>query len=89
MEENLRKPPVITVKQDYDDFFRRLVIGWCVLHEGPFHHKEIVITAGPWRSVAVSLDSRGDVLHMDFYSALRTGFGDLSEDERQEIIRRL
>jgi hypothetical protein len=80
--------PEIIVESDYDGYFERLVRGWCDKKTMPFRHKKIIITAGPYRSCAVSAmkDDEGKTIRLDFYAALRTGFGQLDSAEINEII---
>lgn len=84
--------PLIQVQSDYDDYFHHLVEGWVDRKEaegGLFRHKKIVISAGPYRSSAVSFRSGDGVISLDFYSALRAGFGGLSATDVTEIIKLL
>jgi hypothetical protein len=80
-------PPTIKVNSDYDGYFESLVKGWLKKKEN-FNHDIISISAGPWRSAAVSYESftKEKRIHLDFYSALRTGFGLLTESDVAEII---
>lgn len=89
----LRLRPEIKVLSDFEGYFRRLVNEWVqrkANHSDQskriFKSKQIVITAGPWRPVAVTCTFKDGVLTIDFYSALRTGFGQLSEDDINQII---
>lgn len=79
--------PGILVESDYGGYFEALVRGWCATKSTPFKHKKIIITAGPYRQLAVTAapQSDGETLHLDFYSAIRNGFGNISEKEIQEI----
>ena len=82
--------PVIKVEQDYEGCFEGMVRSWIKLKEESgeeFLSEEIVITAGPWRPYAVTTKRKDKTLHIDFYSALRVGFGALSQSEVKEIIR--
>jgi len=81
--------PTVTVESDYDGYFESLVRSWIDRHEGPFHHTKVVITAGPYRMDAVSYVSADGVIHLDFYSALRTGFGYLGSDEVAQLVELL
>lgn len=81
--------PIIEVKKDYDGYFERLVKGWVAKKKGDFKHKKIVISSGPWRSDAISYQSDGETIVLDFYAALRNGFGWLSAKEQEEIIELL
>lgn len=81
--------PELVVNSDYDRYFKRLVDGWIQQKRTsgkPFRHKKILVTAGPYRMSAVSYESKGDRLTLDFYAALRTGFGALSAQDIVEII---
>lgn len=75
----------LTVKRDFEGYFERLVLGWLERVAVP-KHREIRITAGPYRSDVVSYVSKDGMLALDFYSAFRAGFGSLSETEVEEII---
>ena len=84
--------PTLIVRQDYDGYFEGLVNSWLEhkRHSGvPFNHVEVVISAGPYRPYAVSYEKDGGSIHLDFYSALRTGFGSLGNDEVEAIIELL
>lgn len=81
--------PKITVESDFDGYFERLIYSWCAMHSGEFKHDEIVITAGPYRSSAVSFVKKERVLHLDFYSALRNGFGSLSDQDIVQLVEML
>lgn len=75
----------IVVKSDYDGYFESLVRSWVARKPEP-KHKTILITAGPYRMAAVSYASDAETLYLDFYSALRRGFGCLSKEEVDEIV---
>jgi len=82
----------VVVKSDYDGYFESWVKGWIqqkVEMGKPFNHKRVVITSGPWRSYAVSFEKAGEELRLDFYSALRAGFGGVTASEIREIIELL
>lgn len=84
--------PELRVHSDYDQYFERLVDSWIQAKRQAnqsFNHTAIVVTAGPYRSAAVSYEKKGDVLHLDFYSALRTGFGSLSASDIAAITELL
>ncbi len=87
-----KEEPQIVVDSDFDGYFERLVRNWVHrrMSMGPLKHREIRISSGPYRADAVTLVERdGGVLAIDFYSALRTGFGQLSDAEISAIIERL
>jgi hypothetical protein len=81
--------PTVIVERDYDGYFERLVNSWIDRKTGKFNHKTIVIYSGPYRSSAVSFHKNGDSITLDFYAALRAGFGSLSEAEVSQIIELL
>jgi hypothetical protein len=78
--------PKITVESDYDGYFESLVYEWCGMKSGPFNHDEIVVSAGPWKMAAVSFEEKGRVIYLDFYAALRNGFGMLSDHDIVQLI---
>jgi hypothetical protein len=80
--------PELVIVTDYDGFFERLVRGM-MNQKLRFKHERIEVTAGPWRSTAVSFDSDTKTIKLDFYSALRTGFGYLSEEDMKAIMELL
>lgn len=85
----MRIVPKVTVIHDYDGYFESLVRGWVDRKEGPFKHQEVFVVAGPYKVEAVRYHSDGKELILDFYSALRTGFGELSEQDVKELIELL
>ena len=76
----------IEVLSDYDGYFESLVRLWIDKKTDPLKHSKFIISAGPWRSSVVTYKSEADTLYLDFYSAFRKGFGELSEQEVKEII---
>lgn len=77
--------PRIKVESDFDGYFEHRVRA--VLSKVlncPW--EEIYISAGPWRLYGMSASHRGKVLYLDFYSALRTGFGSLEDEEIQQVL---
>jgi|SRR3972149_10856452 len=84
--------PNIVVKNDYDGYFESLVRSWVneKARRGlSFKHHQIEITAGPYRSSAVSYRSSKGIIELDFYSALRVGFGGLSKSDVEDMINLL
>jgi hypothetical protein len=84
--------PELRIDSDYDRYFERLVDGWIMRKRDagtPFNHRYVRVTAGPYRASAVSYESANGILHLDFYSALRTGFGSLSADDVAGIVELL
>lgn len=82
--------PEIVVEQDYDDYFLRLVQNWIGEQRKrglKSRHQKIVVEACPYNSTAVSARSDGETtLHLEFYAALRTGFGRLTERDVEALI---
>jgi len=82
--------PIVQVDSDYEGYFAGLVNRWIEekAKQGKrFNHKVVSISAGPWRMAAVSFETFKEEkrIHLDFYSALRVGFGSLSRTEVEEI----
>lgn len=81
----MSQKPEIVVESDFDGYFERLtrkIVDDAAERGHEFKHKKAVVSAGPWRAQAlrvVSLDA--ETVSVDYYSALRTGFGALSEDD--------
>lgn len=81
--------PTIVVLNDFDNYFQRLVEEWCkrkLASKLSFKHHTIQIDSGPYRMDAVTTESKAGVLTLDFYSALRTGFGRLPKSDILKII---
>jgi hypothetical protein len=76
--------PTIIIERDFDGYFEGLakqIVDIAVSKNRPFITHQIVVTSGPWRCVALSvncLPSTGEI-NLDFYSAIRNGFGSLSQ----------
>ena len=79
--------PQIIVKSDYDGYFESLarkILGYA---ENP-KYKFIEVTAGPYRADALSVRRVDDTtVQLDFYSAIRNGFGSLSENDLVEAAK--
>ncbi len=75
--------------KDFDGYFKNLVLSWIKEKQQAgerFLHQTIRIEAGAYRSSALSMRSDGlTTLHMDFYSAIRNGFGGLSSEDVADI----
>ena len=78
----------LIVLNDYDGYFEALVRGWMGHVTNPKHHT-VQVSAGPYRPDALTYSSKNGVITLDFYSALRTGFGQLSAQDIAEIIELL
>lgn len=78
---------ILDVQKDYDGFFERLVRSLLAMRDTAPRSKKIVVTAGPYRPSAVSYhwDEETKTMYLDFYSALRTGFGSLSHEDKQSL----
>ena len=76
----------VHVETDYDGYFERLVRSWIARVAHP-KHRRVLISAGPWRPYAVKYTSSGSTLHLDFYAALRSGFGELSKQDVADILQ--
>lgn len=81
----------LIVKSDYDGFFE----AWSSrvkeeLEKKSSTIKEIVVTSGPYRSYGMSYSLNKDKtrLELDFYSAVRTGFGSIGCTP-QELVEEL
>jgi hypothetical protein len=83
--------PEIEVLSDYDGYFEALVRRWVDRKTTEFKFKKIQISSGPYRADAVRVYQREGqpTVVLDFYSALRTGFGHLSETDVNAIIEML
>lgn len=77
--------PVVEVLQDYDGYFEGVVRRWVEEKGPPFRHDVIQVSAGPWRPYAVAFRDAGATLTLDFYSAIRAGFGELAASEVEKI----
>ena len=81
--------PELTVKTDYDDFFKNYVealVGQKEKSGQAFKVSKIVINAGPWRSCDVQINQTSDTLLLDFYSPCRYRGG---PDADNEILKAL
>jgi hypothetical protein len=77
--------PEIIVEVDFDGYFENLtrqIIARARSNGHEFKFKKVTVTAGPWRSVACSVNKvDNNTVNLDFYSALRTGFGIITDDD--------
>jgi hypothetical protein len=81
--------PTMEVLNDFDDYFRDYVsslVKQKVNLGQPFKIKNIVISAGPWRTYNVRFERRADILYLDFYSACRYQGG---PDADHELLKEL
>ena len=77
-KDKTRKAIEITVINDYDGYFR----GWAVslaaeLETLNSNIKEIIVNSGPYRSYGMKYIVDDGVVWLDFYSAVRNGFGSI------------
>lgn len=79
----------LIVEQDYDGYFERLtkqIVGYV---RNP-KYKEVVVTSGPYRLDAVSVYKiSDDAVRLDYYAALRKGFGTLTEQNMRDVAKLL
>jgi hypothetical protein len=76
--------PKIEVVLDYDGYFEAIVRRWVnekAQSGKPFKHRVILVSAGPYRAYAVAYEDKGESISLDFYSPLRTGFGELGAED--------
>lgn len=73
------EPPILTVENDYNDYFRSIVQSWVDTKKADGHifkTSNIIVNSGPWRSYDVSWDAKTPgTLKLDFYSVCRTRGG--------------
>ncbi len=85
--------PVIEVKTDFDGYFERLtkkIVEIATEMNKPFRFERIEVTAGPYRCDALTINRVDEkTVNMDYYSAIRTGFGRLTEEDLQEAAKLL
>jgi hypothetical protein len=88
---NIIEKPIIVIDRDFDNYFKELVESWIeqkLKSSDPvFKSKKIIIDAAPYRMYAVQckVEEEG-ALRIEFYSAIRTGFGSLSKADIISII---
>lgn len=79
----------IIVKQDFDGYFERVARQIASYALAP-KFKRIIVTAGPYRSDALTVNKVKDdpeAINLDFYSAIRNGFGQLTETDLREAAK--
>lgn len=86
--DNKMAIPKITTENDYDNnCFTEMVRRWCERKTTPFKSTSIVVNAAPWLPDAVTASrNKEGQLYLNFYSALRAGFGSLSDEDVNAII---
>lgn len=86
----------LVIERDFDGYFEQLVKSWLGRLRTVPKHDKVIVTAGPGRQDAVSYVSRTEpesgggtrnVITLDFYSALRNGFGELRKDEVENLLK--
>ena len=86
--------PNVVVLKDYDGFFG----GWAnrladeIQKGGNDYLTTIEVTSGPYRSCGMAYEMTGTTLKLDFYSAVRNGFGSIGctvEEFAAEVIEHL
>lgn len=79
--------PTLVVKSDYNGYFEglaRKIISLAEQAGHEFKYKTVIVTAGPYRSDAMTVNKVPEdetAVRIDFYSALRNGFGSLEEGD--------
>jgi hypothetical protein len=85
--------PTIRVIKDYDGWFEgfvRSLIKQKKEREEKFNHSVVEIEAIPFYPHACSFEKKeGGVLYLAFYSALRAGFGSLSQEDKENLTHLL
>ena len=79
----------IIVKSDFDGYFEHLARQIVSFADAP-KYKRVIVTAGPYRPNALSINrvkDDPDAINLDFYSAIRNGFGSLSETDLVEAAK--
>ncbi len=71
---------------DFDGYFTAMVSD-ALKRVGESIYTTIHITSGPYRSYAMDARRSGTELHLDFYSALRAGFGQLDQADLDRVVR--
>jgi len=77
--------PDVVVVHDYDGYFESWVRSW-IVRKVQFKHHTVKVNSGPYRMDAVSYSSHDGVIMFDFYAALRSGFGMLSDEDVEAIL---
>lgn len=71
----------IETKSDFDGYFTSLTKQIVALVNNPRYSK-VVVTAGPYRAYGMAISRiDDDTAGIDFYSALRAGFGSLTQQD--------
>lgn len=89
MNNLIIEQPELVIEEDYDGYFEGLVKGMIENKNGKFKHKKIVVTSGPYRPYTMGYESKDDTINIDFYSAIRNGFGSLSNDDIDQMTELL
>lgn len=75
----------MVILKDWDGYFENLVRSWLPRVKNP-KHKTITVTGQPFQQSALEYYTNGVNLTLCFYPALRAGFGNLSEEDINDII---
>lgn len=68
----------ITVENDYGNYFENWSKELATeLSKRNSDITEINVNSGPYRSCGLSYEKRDNILHLDFYSGVRSGFGSI------------
>lgn len=74
----------IIIQKDFDGYFESLTKRIVAMVKSP-KYKTVNVTAGPYRPYAMDIRKvDDDTILIDYYSAIRNGFGSLSEQDLVE-----
>lgn len=79
--------PEIVVESDYEGYFESMVRHQ-LTKVAESKRERIIISSGPYRSYGCQFEisEDGKVLKLDFYSALRRGFGSFNPSDLIEVL---
>lgn len=79
----------IDVLRDYDGYFESWATSLAEeLEKLKSSIKVITVNSGPYRNYGMQYNLQGDTLNLDFYSAVRTGFGSIGVTQ-QELAKEI
>ena len=83
----------VMVEHDFDGYFEHLTRRILARADALGHalkYRRVVVDAGPWRADALSvIHVDADTVRLEYYSALRKGFGSLSAEDLDAAARLL
>lgn len=80
--------PEVVVVMDFDGYFEAMVRGMVkdkIAAGQQFKHARIEVEGVPFLMSAAEYRSSGGTIRLQFYPALRTGFGSLSDEDKVAI----